>query len=335
MVINIQADTENHQTDTETSMPRVETTMLESLKSRLSARTPSHISVLEPKSLSPPTYAWAESPMSDMNEIMFEDIDTADTDVQISAEHIVPQPQAEEEYRHEFPYICCSNCFLYSSSLSRVFHLFFSFSSLFYTRPIRRGFPSDRANSYRLAAFSLLSAVSLPVRRVLLTLIGSKLVISADTVLMEHANVARECGEDAKLSANAASPVDTTHHDDISSCHNDPLHKSTKKSWRRRMKQATHCIDDPAPEAKKALQKVYDFNVLKFKGGKRGAVNGMKPDGTVDVSALQSREIWSGVTYAVAATMIQEGMPEAGFKTAKGVHETSWYKEGLGYVLQF
>ncbi|KAK8934626.1 hypothetical protein KSP39_PZI014350 [Platanthera zijinensis] len=87
-------------------------------------------------------------------------------------------------------------------------------------------------------------------------------------------------------------------------------------------------------KAKKALQKVYDFNVLKFKGGKRGAVNGMKPDGTVDVSALQSREIWPGVTYAVAATMIQEGMPEAGFKTAQGVHETAWYTEGLGYSFQ-
>lgn len=72
--------------------------------------------------------------------------------------------------------------------------------------------------------------------------------------------------------------------------------------------------------------------MLKVKEGTRGAVNGMKPDGTLDVSALQSFEIWPGVTYAVAAAMIQEGMPEVGFKTAQGIHETAWSEKGLGWV---
>ncbi|XP_043704315.1 non-lysosomal glucosylceramidase-like [Telopea speciosissima] len=87
-------------------------------------------------------------------------------------------------------------------------------------------------------------------------------------------------------------------------------------------------------KAKSALEKVYHFNVLKVKGGKRGAVNGMRPDGTVDMSALQSREIWSGVTYSVAASMIHEGLVEMAFNTAFGVHETVWSQEGLGYSFQ-
>ena len=62
----------------------------------------------------------------------------------------------------------------------------------------------------------------------------------------------------------------------------------------------------------------------------RGAVNGMLPDGRVDLSAMQSREIWSGVTYSLAATMIQEEMVEMAFQTAVGVYETAWSQEGLG-----
>lgn len=87
-------------------------------------------------------------------------------------------------------------------------------------------------------------------------------------------------------------------------------------------------------KAQSALDKVYRFNVLKYKDGKRGAVNGMRPDGTFDMSSMQSREVWSGVTYAVAAAMIQEGLTEAGFKTAQGVYEAAWSKEGLGYSFQ-
>lgn len=56
----------------------------------------------------------------------------------------------------------------------------------------------------------------------------------------------------------------------------------------------------------------------------------MRPDGSFDLSAVQSREIWSGVTYAVAAAMIQEGMVDMGFKTAQGAYETAWSEQGLG-----
>ncbi|GAB4849166.1 hypothetical protein Ancab_003976 [Ancistrocladus abbreviatus] len=87
-------------------------------------------------------------------------------------------------------------------------------------------------------------------------------------------------------------------------------------------------------KAKLALQTVFNFNVLKVMDGRRGAVNGMLPDGTVDVSSMQSKEIWSGVTYAIAATMIQEGLTDMGFQTAYGNYETTWSERGLGYSFQ-
>ncbi|XP_058752771.1 uncharacterized protein LOC131625947 [Vicia villosa] len=85
---------------------------------------------------------------------------------------------------------------------------------------------------------------------------------------------------------------------------------------------------------KSALQVVFDNNVMKVKGGKRGAVNGMLPDGKVDMSSMQSQEIWSGVTYAVAATMIQENMIDMAFQTAEGIYEAAWSTNGLGYSFQ-
>lgn len=67
-----------------------------------------------------------------------------------------------------------------------------------------------------------------------------------------------------------------------------------------------------------------------MKDGKLGAVNGMLPDGRVDLSSMQSREIWSGVTYAVAATMIQEDLMDMAFHTASGIYEAAWSEKGFG-----
>ena len=39
-----------------------------------------------------------------------------------------------------------------------------------------------------------------------------------------------------------------------------------------------------------------------------GAVNGTRPDGTVDASSEQSAEVWVGTTYALAAFMIGRGL---------------------------
>ncbi|KAK6255151.1 hypothetical protein SCA6_016456 [Theobroma cacao] len=87
-------------------------------------------------------------------------------------------------------------------------------------------------------------------------------------------------------------------------------------------------------KTRSALQKIYDFNVMKVKGGRMGAVNGMHPNGKVDESCMQSREIWTGVTYAVAANMILAGMEEEAFTAAEGIFIAGWSEEGYGYWFQ-
>ena len=44
---------------------------------------------------------------------------------------------------------------------------------------------------------------------------------------------------------------------------------------------------------------------MKYGSGNMGAINGTRPNGTKDLSSPQSEEFWTGVTYALAANMIQ------------------------------
>ncbi|XP_068652422.1 uncharacterized protein [Aristolochia californica] len=85
---------------------------------------------------------------------------------------------------------------------------------------------------------------------------------------------------------------------------------------------------------RRALQKIFEFNVMKVKGGRMGAVNGMTPNGKVDECCMQSREIWTGVTYGVAATMLLSGMEHQAFATAEGIFTAGWSEEGFGYWFQ-
>ncbi|XP_023637502.1 non-lysosomal glucosylceramidase isoform X2 [Capsella rubella] len=85
---------------------------------------------------------------------------------------------------------------------------------------------------------------------------------------------------------------------------------------------------------KKALETIYEFNVMKVRGGTRGAVNGMSPDGKVDTNSLVSKEVWAGTTYSVAACMIQEGQRDKGFKTASGIYEAVWSDRGISCSFQ-
>ena len=61
-----------------------------------------------------------------------------------------------------------------------------------------------------------------------------------------------------------------------------------------------------------------------------GAVNGMRPDGTVDGSSEQSAEVWVGTTYALAAFMIGRGLIEEGWETARGAAAVT-YERGLWF----
>jgi non-lysosomal glucosylceramidase len=86
----------------------------------------------------------------------------------------------------------------------------------------------------------------------------------------------------------------------------------------------------PADRVETALRTVHALNVCAFAGGRMGAVNGMRPDGTVDTSSEQSAEVWVGTTYALAAFMIGRGLIEEGWSTASGAAAVT-YERGLWF----
>lgn len=61
-------------------------------------------------------------------------------------------------------------------------------------------------------------------------------------------------------------------------------------------------------QALSCFRTIHELNVVGFSKGKSlmGAVNGMRPDGSVDTCCLQSREVWTGTTYGLAAAMLHE-----------------------------
>lgn len=72
--------------------------------------------------------------------------------------------------------------------------------------------------------------------------------------------------------------------------------------------KTTHFSFQACPKEKiqMALKSIFDLNVMSFAGGQMGAVNGMRPEGVPDRSSVQSDEVWIGVVYGLAATMIHE-----------------------------
>jgi non-lysosomal glucosylceramidase len=46
--------------------------------------------------------------------------------------------------------------------------------------------------------------------------------------------------------------------------------------------------------ARSSLSTVFEFNVRRFADGMSGAVNGMRPDGSIDNTCMQSKEVWTG-----------------------------------------
>ncbi|NXF27060.1 GBA2 glucosylceramidase, partial [Rhodinocichla rosea] len=89
----------------------------------------------------------------------------------------------------------------------------------------------------------------------------------------------------------------------------------------------------PKSHVLSALKTIFEKNVLGFAGGTMGAVNGMRPDGVPDTSSVQSNEVWVGVVYSLAATMIQEGLVEEGFRTAEGCYRTVWERLGMAFQM--
>jgi non-lysosomal glucosylceramidase len=80
----------------------------------------------------------------------------------------------------------------------------------------------------------------------------------------------------------------------------------------------------PAGRVATALRTVFERNVAGFEGGEMGAVNGTRPDGSVDASSEQSPEVWVGTTYALAAFMLGRGFDEEAWQTARGAWNVTW-----------
>ena len=106
--------------------------------------------------------------------------------------------------------------------------------------------------------------------------------------------------------------------------------------WYRFLSNQTNVVSQS--RAVSSLKMIYDHNVMGFCDGALGAVNGMickTDDGDgeyeVDTTAIQSEEVWTGVTYGVASLMISHHMKEEGFKTAEGVYKTVYESIGMGF----
>lgn len=87
----------------------------------------------------------------------------------------------------------------------------------------------------------------------------------------------------------------------------------------------------PIEKVKRALLTIFENNVCKFNDGGSGAVNGMMEDGQVDDVSVQSEEVWTGITYALASHYVFQGMIEEGMRTAHGIYDTVYNKIGMGF----
>jgi non-lysosomal glucosylceramidase len=89
----------------------------------------------------------------------------------------------------------------------------------------------------------------------------------------------------------------------------------------------------PPEMQRKALKKVFDFNVMKFGKGEMGAVSGMAADGSIisKKDNEQVGEVWTGSTFSVAALMLSDGMKEEGYRTAWGVYHVVYETKGYWF----
>ena len=85
-----------------------------------------------------------------------------------------------------------------------------------------------------------------------------------------------------------------------------------------------------AEQVRSTLHTIVAANVRGFQGGRMGAVNGMRPDGSVDRTSNQSQEVWPGVTYGLAALLLHRGMDAEAWETAEGAVRTT-YERGFWF----
>lgn len=79
------------------------------------------------------------------------------------------------------------------------------------------------------------------------------------------------------------------------------------------------------------IRKIYDFNVVKFGQCRFGAVNGMRSNGKVDTTSIQSEEMWIGTTCALVSLMIFEDEKDKAWEIVNGLYETLYNRLGLAF----
>ena len=83
---------------------------------------------------------------------------------------------------------------------------------------------------------------------------------------------------------------------------------------------------------KDALLNIYYHNIMGFRDGKVGAVNGFNKFLNIpDYSSMQSNEIWIGTNFALIASFIQEGLEKEAWKTAEGLIKCIYKKFSYWY----
>jgi non-lysosomal glucosylceramidase len=88
----------------------------------------------------------------------------------------------------------------------------------------------------------------------------------------------------------------------------------------------------PKENVRQALKTIFEKNVMNFCEGRMGAVNGFAVDENhADTSIMQAEEIWVGVVYGLASTMIYEEMQEEAMKTVEGLYHAMTERIGLAF----
>ncbi|BAC90401.1 gll2460 [Gloeobacter violaceus PCC 7421] len=75
----------------------------------------------------------------------------------------------------------------------------------------------------------------------------------------------------------------------------------------------------PEPQARSALETVYQTCFVKFYGGRFGCANGTNADGSFIGDTEHPSEVWTGINFGLAAFMIRNGMRREGMAIAEAV----------------
>lgn len=87
----------------------------------------------------------------------------------------------------------------------------------------------------------------------------------------------------------------------------------------------------PPDMQKKALRRIFDYNVRKFADGDMGAVNGIGADGKIITTNEQVQEVWTGTTFSLAALMLEAGMKDEAYRTAHGIYHVTYESKGYWF----